>query len=341
MPSEKATITLSNGTEQEIQGCTPALGYAFGGGTTDGPGEFPFNQGTESDSLFWNIIRNSIPTSTQEEKDCHAPKPILFNTGRANFPLPWQPRIVPTQILLFGQIALIAVPGEFTTMSGRRLRDAIQDTIIRNGGPENTKPVITGHSNDYTNYIATPEEYQLQRYEGASTIFGPQTLNLYIKKYKELAAAMVKGETLDAGPTPPDSSSPAMTVLPAGPDGVGQNFGECLQQPDESVSSGDTVVVKFVGGNPRHDTLRGGSYISVEKAKENDWVVVANDANWETRYLWKRMNVATGTSEVTIEWDVREGVEPGEYRIRHHGHHKTFTNQVKSYEGVSRNFTVT
>jgi hypothetical protein len=40
-----------------------------------------------------------------------------------------------------------------------------------------------------------------------------------------------------------------------------------------------------VGGNPRHDTLRGGSYISVEKAKENDWVVVANDANWQTRYV--------------------------------------------------------
>jgi hypothetical protein len=53
------------------------------------------------------------------------------------------------------------------------------------------------------------------------------------------------------------------------------------------------------------------------------------------------MNVSTGTSEVTIEWNVREGVEPGEYRIRHHGHHKTFTNHVKSYEGVSRNFTVT
>jgi hypothetical protein len=46
-------------------------------------------------------------------------------------------------------------------MSGRRLRNAVQDTIISNGGPEDTKPVITGHSNDYTNYIATPEEYQV------------------------------------------------------------------------------------------------------------------------------------------------------------------------------------
>jgi hypothetical protein len=46
-------------------------------------------------------------------------------------------------------------------MSGRRLREAVQDTIISNGGPENTKPVLTGHSNVYTNYIATPEEYQV------------------------------------------------------------------------------------------------------------------------------------------------------------------------------------
>jgi hypothetical protein len=55
-------------------------------------------------------------------------------------------------------------------MSGRRLRDAVQDTIISNGGPENTKPVITGHSNVYTNYIATPEEYQVSEDTSALTV---------------------------------------------------------------------------------------------------------------------------------------------------------------------------
>jgi neutral ceramidase len=66
--------------------------------------------------------------------------------------------------------------------------------------------------------------------------------------YKYLAN-IFQGESLDPGPTPPDFSSQLITlVFPAAADGtaLGQNFGDCLQQPSESVSSGDTVVVKFV-----------------------------------------------------------------------------------------------
>lgn len=32
--------------------------------------------------------------------------------------------------------------------------------------------VIAGPANTYAHYVATPEEYTVQRYEGASTIFG-------------------------------------------------------------------------------------------------------------------------------------------------------------------------
>lgn len=77
-------------------------------------------------------------------------------------PYQWQPQIVATQILQIGQVALIGVPGEFTTMSGRRLRDAVRQTIIDNGGSENTTTILAGLSNVYTSYIATPEEYQVK-----------------------------------------------------------------------------------------------------------------------------------------------------------------------------------
>lgn len=33
--------------------------------------------------------------------------------------------------------------------------------------------VIAGPANTYGHYVATREEYSIQRYEGASTIFGP------------------------------------------------------------------------------------------------------------------------------------------------------------------------
>lgn len=34
--------------------------------------------------------------------------------------------------------------------------------------------VVAGPANAYSHYIATPEEYGVQRYEGASTIYGPR-----------------------------------------------------------------------------------------------------------------------------------------------------------------------
>lgn len=41
--------------------------------------------------------------------------------------------------------------------------------------------VIAGLTNTYSSYISTIEEYGVQRYEGASTIFGPHTLDAYIQ----------------------------------------------------------------------------------------------------------------------------------------------------------------
>lgn len=58
------------------------MGYSFAAGTTDGPGEFDFKQGTVTDNKLWNTIRDFIAAPTQEDKDCQSPKPILLATGR-------------------------------------------------------------------------------------------------------------------------------------------------------------------------------------------------------------------------------------------------------------------
>lgn len=48
--------------------------------------------------------------------------------------------------------------------------------------------VIAGLTNTYSSYITTFEEYGVQRYEGASTIFGPHTLDAYIQVCLTVAA---------------------------------------------------------------------------------------------------------------------------------------------------------
>lgn len=87
------------------------------------------------------------------------------------------PNIVDVQMFRVGQLAIIISPGEATTMSGRRWKKAVakelDSTGIINSG--DSWVVLGGPANSYTHYIATPEEYAIQRYEGASTLYGQFT----------------------------------------------------------------------------------------------------------------------------------------------------------------------
>lgn len=68
---------------------------------------------------------------------------------------------MPIQVAVVGQFAIAAVPGEFTTMAGRRMRNIIYSVMESTGNVKNPKVVVAGLSNIYTDYITTPEEYQV------------------------------------------------------------------------------------------------------------------------------------------------------------------------------------
>lgn len=76
-------------------------------------------------------------------------------------PYEWQPKIISTQLAFLGNFVIAGVPGEFTTMSGRRLRETIKDTISKSNTYQNAKVVIAGLVNTYSDYITTPEEYEV------------------------------------------------------------------------------------------------------------------------------------------------------------------------------------
>lgn len=75
------------------------------------------------------------------------------------YPYKWQPDIVSSQLALLGDLVIAAVPGEFTTMAGRRMRSLLKNTFAAAGKDVNV--VIGGLSNTYSDYITTPEEYQV------------------------------------------------------------------------------------------------------------------------------------------------------------------------------------
>jgi len=344
MPTQSVQYTMPNGTTVEVHGCLPAMGNSFAAGTTDGPGEFDFNQGT-TDNMLWKMIRNFIAKPTKEDIACHSPKPILLATGRIKFPYQWQPRIVSIQTAIIGKVAIAAVPGEFTTMSGRRLKETINKVIEENTGSKDGKTIVTGLSNVYSDYITTPEEYQLQRYEGASTIFGPHTLTIYLDLYSKLVDDLFKEAPFEAGPQPPDLSNNLISlILPVVFDwpGWSSDFGDCIKQPPSRVTQGDKVIAKFIAGHPRNNVMHGKTFLTVEKlVAEDEWVVVATDANWETKYKWQRTSFFTAASEAAVEWTVTgDHVTPGTYRIRHFGHYKYVLGGIFPYQGLTNNFEV-
>lgn len=77
-------------------------------------------------------------------------------------PYEWQPKVVSTQVALIGNVVIAGVPGEFTTMSGRRLRHTIK-TVMNDASNDETSVIVAGLCNTYSDYITTPEEYQVNR----------------------------------------------------------------------------------------------------------------------------------------------------------------------------------
>ncbi len=75
-----------------------------------------------------------------------------------HFPLEWQPEVVSTQLVRLGNTVIACVPGEFTTMSGRRLRSALKTKLNLE---KDYDVIIAGLCNTYSDYITTPEEYQV------------------------------------------------------------------------------------------------------------------------------------------------------------------------------------
>uniref|UniRef100_A0A3Q1FQL6 Neutral ceramidase n=1 Tax=Acanthochromis polyacanthus TaxID=80966 RepID=A0A3Q1FQL6_9TELE len=332
-----------------VRTCKPALGHSFAAGTTDGGGALNFTQAVEGDPFWDGIVGVLLGKPSNETKECHHPKPILFNTGEMNTPLPWHPQIVDVQIISIGSVAVVAVPGEMT-MSGRRLREAVkQQELESEGAFRDTEVVIAGLSNVYTHYITTYEEYQVQRYEGASTIYGPHTLSAYLQKYRGLARAIAQDRVseLPVGPEPPFFTKNLVSLLPAAsidrkPDNT--SFGEVLQQVYPVYRQGDVVSVTFVAGNPRHSgDIRDKTFVTVEilDNRTETWEVVHTDASWETRFHW--LKGSNQQSNATIQWFIPPSAPSGSYRIRHFGHYKAwkgFQTVISPYEGSSDVFRV-
>jgi neutral ceramidase len=325
------------------------MGNSFAAGTSDGPGAFDFVQNDPGapNNPFWNVVGSAIAPPSKEQRDCQYPKPVLLNVGQATVPYQWSPNIVDVQVLRVGQLVIIVSPGEATTMSGRRWREAVHKQIEASGIAKDPIVVLGGPANSYVHYITTEEEYGIQRYEGASTLHGQHTLNAYINSTLTslpYLADTVSG-TVPAGPSPPDHRGKSISFITSvvyDGAGIGRSYGQVTQDVSASYSRGSIVSATFVGANPRNNLRLEGTFTAIEKQNaDGTWTQIKNDKDWELVYQWKRVNGLLGTSDVVITWDTGlTGVESGKYRIKYYGDAKAVGGKITAFEGTSGVFSL-
>jgi neutral ceramidase len=164
-------------------------------------------------------------------------------------------------------------------MSGRRWKAAIKKAAVdtkllsTNGTSSSAEPIVLlgGPANTYTHYITTEEEYKVQRYEGASTLYGPHTLNAYINltvtSLKYLTDSSPSIAAVAAGPQPQINSAKSLSLIPGIPTDnppASKKFGDVLKAPAAQYKRGDTAVATFVAASPRNNFRLESTFAAVQ-----------------------------------------------------------------------------
>jgi len=351
-----------NGTT--LKTCPAALGYSFAAGTTDGPGAFDFTQnstGPSTNNPLWKVARAFVHEPSEEQQQCQGAKDILLDVGTLTEPYAWAADIVDIQVLRVGQLFIIISASEATTMSGRRWKEAIAKGAKDTLGISKPQVVLGAPSNSYAHYVATEEEYSVQRYEGASTLYGPNELAAYINltltylPYLRSASSIGKLPGIPAGPSPPVNTNKSFSFITGvvyDESPIGKSFGDVTANPGPGpYKPGDTVNTTFVGANPRNNLRHESTYAAVERKNPDtgEWEIVRTDRDWNLVFHWERTNWILGYSEVTIEWNIEDDyysvgdpspVQSGTYRLHYYGNSKNVIGQISSFEGIGGSFTV-
>jgi neutral ceramidase len=162
---------------------TPMSLSVRGGAWVPGPAHpwdvgYPILFGAEDGrtELLGTVLREGMRrrSGTRKPGDTQWPKrsvlPVLKRMLRSVGlnPSPWHP----VHHLQLGTHLFVTVPGEPTTVAGYRVE---QDALAAAGV---SSASLVGYAGDYAGYFTTPEEYALQHYEGAHTLYGEPTLDL-------------------------------------------------------------------------------------------------------------------------------------------------------------------
>ncbi len=297
-------------------------------GTEDGDGFAGFKQGR---NRVVDGVSSVLYRLNRRFGQAQAPKGSVISLGWLNRFTPFVQERVPVQLIRIGRLYLLTIPGEPTIVSGLRLRRTVADIV----GADLKDVLCVGYSNAYIHYVTTPEEYDEQRYEGGSTLFGRWQLPALMQVASALAKALLDGKPIVSGERPGPAHKRSWVRKTQADSG---SFGSLITPPtDDSYAPGDVVRVEFASSHPNHDLRRGDTYLEVQRRDRDDWVRVADDGDWSTTFGWHR--TGKGHSVASVTWTVPDDAA-GDFRIVHHGTSRAKDGTLTPFTGITPPFAV-
>jgi neutral ceramidase len=164
---------------------------------------------------------------------------------------------------------------------------------------------LMGLTNEFVQYLTTPEEYDRQHYEGGSTIYGPAEGAAVSDSLVELTERMRKGKRAQA-PYPFD---PRNGVVADGrPFGPGSSVASITTQPVD-VPPGAQAVFMWQGGPSGLDKRLDKPFITIQRRVGGRWRKAADDLG--LAIVW----TAGADGAYDAHWQVPRSAKPGRYRF--------------------------
>lgn len=257
----------------------------------------------------------------------------------------------PVQLFQIGELAIGGCSFELNTEQGRRIRECLTKTLA----PAGIKKVIMStHTNAYSQYVTTREEYAAQHYEGSTCLFGPWSGSALEQELDKLAQDLVKGKQSPAGPSLAKEKTKLAIPTYASVDKPKADTNDPGQLVTDvakgTYKNGEKVEATFTAANPRNICLlsldgrtdlvpKDYSYLYVQKKEGNKWVTVRVDEDPYT-YIHYTGHAYLGNGyNATVGWLLRN-VDPGTYRLVYNGVAKDSSTQYHAFSVASAPFNV-
>ena len=209
-------------------------------------------------------------------------------------------RVPEIQVIRVGDRLLLGTPGEPSVEMGRRFEAAIRPVL-----PDGvTDPVVVGLANGYMGYLITPEEYDMQHYEGGHTVYGLYTSFLVRNSLVALTRALAGGQ-----PAPEPDEPPALGGTDPGAFPAGDAEGEITEQPRAVVKRIDTVPFAWTGTAGGVDRPVDKPFVVLEREQRGRWRTADSDLGLS--FLWREEE-----GSYTARYEVPASQPLGRHRFR-------------------------